>query len=64
MKKKTIYGLRLRATDADEWGQTNWFKTAKARDKAASYNRILAGFRTWSFNDRKTLEEIEEIDFA
>lgn len=62
-KQKTVYGLRIRLTDADPWGETGWYRTAKKRNDTASMNRIIGGLRTWSFDERKTIEEIEELDF-
>lgn len=60
---QTVYGLRTRFTDADNWSEPSWYKTAKQRDKVAAMNRIIGGIRTWSFQERKALEEIEELWF-
>lgn len=61
MKKKTVYGLKTRFTDNDEWSETEWFKTKVARDRAGSVNRIIGGIRTYSFQEKKTLEEIQKL---
>jgi len=59
-KYKTIYGLKIRFKDNEEWSNTTWFKTRKERDRTASVNRIIGGLRTYSFQERKPVEEIEE----
>ena len=61
MKKKTVYGLKLRLNDNEGWCCPSWFKTKKQRDTAASFNRIIGGIRTYSFDEKKTLEEIAAI---
>lgn len=60
-KMKTVFAIRIRATDNDEWSQPSYFKTKAQRDKAGSMNRIICGFRTHSFDEKKTLEEVEEL---
>lgn len=60
-KTKTIYALRVRNSDSDEWSNPQWYKTKKQRDKVGSLNRIVGGIRTHSYQERKTLDEIEEI---
>lgn len=61
MKKKTIYVLRIRNSDDDEWGDPAYFLTKKARDRSAMINRILGYVRTYSYEEKKTLEEIENL---
>lgn len=61
IKKKTIYGLRVRMSDNDEWSETTWYSTKKSRDRSASINRIIGGIRTHSFQERKPLDEAEEL---
>lgn len=63
IKKKTVYGLRLRLSDNDPWSDTSWYKTAARRNHVAAMNRIIGGIRTHSFQEKKTLEEIEELWF-
>ena len=60
---KTIYGLKTRMNDSESWSETTWYKTKKERDRVASINRVIGGFRTYSFEEKKTLEEINDIDF-
>jgi hypothetical protein len=63
MRKKTVYALRLRLTDKDEWGEANYYRTVKERNRAASISRIIGGFRTYSFNEKKSSEEIGQLEF-
>jgi hypothetical protein len=60
-KYKTVYGLRIRTNDNEDWSEPEYFKTRKQRDNAEKYARILAGFRTWRIEQKKTIEEIEEL---
>lgn len=63
VKKKTVYGIRTRMQDSDPWSEPTWYRTAKQRDRIGSMNRIIGGIRTWSFQEKKTMEEIESMDF-
>ncbi len=58
---KTIYCLRVRMDDASPWGETEYYRTRKERDKTAATNRILGGIRTHSSEEKKTPEEIEQL---
>jgi hypothetical protein len=59
-KKKIFYGLKTRLTDEDKWSEPIFFKTARERNGVAAVNRIIGGIRTYSFEEMKTLDEIEE----
>jgi len=61
MKKKTIYGVKIRIDDTKHWGPTEWFASKKKRDESASFSRIMGGFRTYSFEEKKTIDEINEL---
>jgi len=58
---KTIYCLRTRTEDKDPWSEPSHYRTRKERDKVAAENRILGGIRTWSYEEKKTAEEIEAL---
>ncbi len=55
---KTVYCLRIRPDDNLEWSETDYYRRRKERDEAASVNRIIGGFRTHSFEEKKSSEEI------
>ena len=63
VKNKTIYGLKVRPDDNSNWSETGYFKSKIKRDNTASVNRIIAGFRTHSTEEKKTTEEIAQMDF-
>ena len=63
MKKKKVFCLRVRLSDDQEWSEPSYFKTKGKRDKIGAMNRIIAGFRTHSFEERKSEEELAEIEF-
>ena len=52
MRTKLVYRLRLRGSDGDTWGEPETFTTRKQRDTAASYARIIGGYRTYSYEER------------
>lgn len=58
---KTVYVLKVRPDDDSPWSDPEYYRTRKERDRVASMNRILGGIRTHSFEEKKTLEEIEEL---
>lgn len=58
---KTVYCLRIRVDDNSEWSEADYYRTRKARDECASVNRIIGGFRTHSFEEKKTPEEAEAL---
>lgn len=49
---KTIYYLRIRASDKEPWGEPEIFSTKKERDMAAKIARIIAGFRVYSYEEK------------
>ncbi len=63
MKKKKVFCLKVRENDELPWSETGYYKKSKNRDEAGSFNRVLAGRRTWSFDESKTIEELQEIEF-
>lgn len=54
---KTVYCLRIRPDDSAAWGDPGYYRKRRERDEDAATNRILAGFRTWSYEEKKTAEE-------
>ncbi len=60
-KLKTVFCMRIRLSDSEPWGETEYFRTRKARDHAGSVNRIIGGIRTHSFEEKKTAEQISEL---
>ena len=54
---KTIYMLRIRFSDNEDWGEPEAFKTRKRRDHCASTNRIIGGIRTHSYEEKISDEE-------
>lgn len=58
---KTVYVLRVRLNDESPWGEPEYYRTRKERDHVAAQNRVLGGIRTHSYQEKKTLEEIEEL---
>lgn len=63
MRKKKVYVLRTRLADNDSWSEPMYYETKKRRDKDGAMNRIIGGIRTWSYDEKKTLDEIEQIFF-
>ena len=61
VKMKTIYVLRIRADESEPWSEPEYYRRRKERDRIASMNRILGGIRTHSYEEKKPLEEIEEL---
>lgn len=61
MKTFTVYYLRVRPDDKSEWGEPEPYPTRKARDKVSAECRILAGLRTHSYEEKKTLQEFTEL---
>jgi hypothetical protein len=60
---KTVYCIKVRMSDSDPWGPTLYYREEKRRDKYGAECRIIAGFRTYSFTEQKTAEEIKQIEF-
>lgn len=60
-KLKTVYCLRVRMDDESHWGEPEYYRTKRERDRVASMNRVLGGIRTHSFQERKPTEEVERI---
>ena len=58
---KTVYVLRCRFTDQDAWLDPVYYRKRKERDNDASASRIIGGFRTHSYEEKKTQEEIDEL---
>jgi hypothetical protein len=60
--KKTVYCLKIRSDDKEPWGETEYYRTRKERDNTERLNRCLGGIRTHSFEEKKTPEEIENLE--
>lgn len=61
---KTVYVLRIRPDDNAEWSESSFYKSRKKRDRDGSMNRIMGGMRTHSYDEKKTAEELDAIEFA
>lgn len=61
MKTKLVYCLRSRLDDSQPWSETSYYRTRRERDKVGAQARIWGGIRTHSFEERKTPEEIEQL---
>jgi hypothetical protein len=60
-KSKTVYCLRIRASDSEPWGEPTLYATRKARDYDEKMCRIMGGMRVHSYTEKKTTEELESI---
>jgi hypothetical protein len=58
---KTVYILRIRPDDDSSWGEPEYYRTRRERDKTEGMNRVLGGIRTHSYEEKKTPEEIEQL---
>jgi len=58
---KTVYCLRLRDNDNQPWSEPEYFRTRNGRDKVARLSRCIGGFRTWSYQERVTPEQMTEL---
>lgn len=58
---KTVYVLRIRPDDNSEWGEPEYYRSRKERDRTASVNRIIGGIRTHSYEEKKTVEEAASL---
>jgi len=58
---KTVYVLRVRLDDDSPWGEPEYYRRRKERNEAERLSRCLGGMRTHSYEEKKTLEEIEEL---
>ena len=61
MKKTTVYCLRIRESDDGDWGDPTFYRTRKERDSSAHLNRCLGGIRTWSYEEKKSAEEMTKM---
>ncbi len=60
-KKKTVYCLRTRDNDSEDWRAPEYFRTRKERDDAAATCRIIGSFRTHSYEEKVSAEAAEEL---
>jgi hypothetical protein len=60
-KMKTVYVLRIRFDESEPWGEPEYYQKRKERDDLERMNRCLGGIRTHSYEEKKTLEEIEQL---
>jgi hypothetical protein len=58
---KTVYVLRVRSDESEPWGEPEYYRTRKERNQTAAMNRILGGIRTHSYEEKRTLEEVEQL---
>lgn len=61
-KKKTVFAISTKMTDADNWTEPSYFKKKSARDKCGAMNRIIGGIRTHSYDHKMTVEEFEAYE--
>lgn len=61
VKMKTVYVLRVRPHDDTPWSEPEYYRTRKERDETAAMNRAWGGIRTHSYEEKKTLEEVEQL---
>ena len=59
-RRRTVYMLRVRFTDPDEWSEPGEYTTRKERDYNAALNRIIGGIRTWSYEESRIVESDDE----
>lgn len=58
---KTVYVLRIRPDDNSEWGEPEYYRTRRERDRTAYVNRIIGGIRTHSYEEKKAPKQIAEL---
>jgi hypothetical protein len=56
----TIFYLRTRFSDDDEWMNPEGFVSRKMRNDAAAHDRIIGGLRTHSYEEKVTKEQYEK----
>ena len=61
VKMKTVYVLKVKPDDDSPWSDPGYYRTRKERDETASMNRVLGGIRTYSYKEKKPVEEVEEL---
>jgi hypothetical protein len=61
IQMKTVYALRVRADDSEPWSEPEYYRTRTEHDETERVNRCLGGIRTHSYQERKTLEEVEQL---
>lgn len=60
-RMKTVYVLRVRSDGRSPWGEPEYYRTRRERDRYASVNRIIGGIRTHSYQEKKSLAEVEQL---
>lgn len=58
---KTVYCLRTRFDDAQEWGSPEFYASRRTRNKAEAMVRIIGGIRTHSYEEKKNTEEYAKL---
>lgn len=58
---KTVYVLRIREDKSQPWGEPNYYRTRKERDDTERINRCLGGIRTHAYEEKKPLQEIDQL---
>ncbi len=58
---RTIYGLKVRRNDSDDWSPATFYRSRKERDSDGAHCRIIAGFRTWSFDEKHSVVDAERL---
>lgn len=58
---KTVYVLRVRPDDDSHWSEPEYYRKRKDRNKTERLNRVLGGIRTHSYQEKKTVEEIDQL---
>lgn len=58
---KTIYMLRVRYTDKEDWGPATAYRSRRERDYDAALNRSFGGIRTHSYEERVRPDGFEKV---
>lgn len=58
---KTVYAIKVREDESQPWSEPAYYRKRKERDEDERINRCLGAMRTHSYQEKKTLEEIEDM---
>lgn len=62
MNMKTVYCLRIRPDDESDWSNPTYYQKRRNRDHDASFNRIIGGIRTHSYEEKLDPQTVEFAD--
>lgn len=63
-RKKTVYVFRIRLSDSDPWMEPMYYLIKGQRDYDEKMSRIIGGFRTHSYQEKMTIEEIQQLEIT